>query len=89
MISNESEVLLRGFTPDHISHPHACLTPVWHNDTLLMCRITAHVGDDDDAVQVLLSTLENLEYHAYDSPGVAVQNAAGIVVAKRQVGLTT
>lgn len=49
-----------------------------------MCGITAHVGGDGDAVHVLLSTLENLEYRGYDSAGVAVQNGEGIVVAKQQ-----
>ncbi|WP_121823383.1 glutamine--fructose-6-phosphate transaminase (isomerizing) [Halostella salina] len=48
-----------------------------------MCGITAHVGSDE-AVEDLLTGLENLEYRGYDSAGVAVKNGVGIDVCKRQ-----
>jgi glucosamine--fructose-6-phosphate aminotransferase (isomerizing) len=47
-----------------------------------MCGITALVGGDD-ALNELLTGLENLEYRGYDSVGVAVQNGAGLSVSKR------
>ena len=46
-----------------------------------MCGIIGHVGDD--AVDCLITGLENLEYRGYDSAGVAVKNGAGIRVEKR------
>ena len=46
-----------------------------------MCGIIGHVGDD--AVDSLITGLENLEYRGYDSAGVAVKNGAGITVEKR------
>ncbi|WP_255171654.1 glutamine--fructose-6-phosphate transaminase (isomerizing) [Natrononativus amylolyticus] len=47
-----------------------------------MCGIIGRVGDGD-AIDTLLTGLENLEYRGYDSAGVAVQNGAGIKVQKR------
>ncbi|AFO56665.1 glutamine--fructose-6-phosphate transaminase (isomerizing) [Natrinema sp. J7-2] len=47
-----------------------------------MCGIIGHVGDGN-ALEPLLTGLENLEYRGYDSAGVAVQNGSGINVAKR------
>ncbi|ARS88676.1 glutamine--fructose-6-phosphate transaminase (isomerizing) [Natrarchaeobaculum aegyptiacum] len=47
-----------------------------------MCGIIGHVGTDD-ALETLLTGLENLEYRGYDSAGVAVQNGSGIAVEKR------
>ncbi|RQG97075.1 glutamine--fructose-6-phosphate transaminase (isomerizing) [Natrarchaeobius chitinivorans] len=47
-----------------------------------MCGIIGHVGDGD-ALETLLTGLENLEYRGYDSAGVAVQNGSGIDVQKR------
>jgi glutamine---fructose-6-phosphate transaminase (isomerizing) len=47
-----------------------------------MCGIIGRVGDGN-ALETLLSGLENLEYRGYDSAGVAVQNGAGIAVEKR------
>ncbi|EMA35133.1 glutamine--fructose-6-phosphate transaminase (isomerizing) [Halobiforma nitratireducens] len=47
-----------------------------------MCGIIGHVGDGD-ALETLLTGLENLEYRGYDSAGVAVQNGSGIAVQKR------
>ncbi|WP_049925563.1 glutamine--fructose-6-phosphate transaminase (isomerizing) [Halopiger goleimassiliensis] len=47
-----------------------------------MCGIIGHVGDDD-AIETLLTGLENLEYRGYDSAGVAVQNGSGIAIEKR------
>src|SRR6056297_1783302 len=47
-----------------------------------MCGIIGRVGDGE-AIEPLLTGLENLEYRGYDSAGVAVQNGAGINVAKR------
>ncbi len=47
-----------------------------------MCGIIGRVGAGD-AVEPLLTGLENLEYRGYDSAGVAVQNGSGIDVQKR------
>ena len=47
-----------------------------------MCGITALVGRND-AVDGLLTGLENLEYRGYDSVGVAVQNGTGLSVTKQ------
>jgi len=48
-----------------------------------MCGIIARVGSGD-AVQELLTGLENLEYRGYDSAGIAVKNGDGPTVVKRQ-----
>ncbi|SDK89894.1 glutamine--fructose-6-phosphate transaminase (isomerizing) [Natronorubrum texcoconense] len=47
-----------------------------------MCGIIGRVGDGN-ALEPLLTGLENLEYRGYDSAGIAVQNGAGIDVQKR------
>ncbi|AEH37696.1 glutamine--fructose-6-phosphate transaminase (isomerizing) [Halopiger xanaduensis] len=47
-----------------------------------MCGIIGHVGDGN-ALETLLTGLENLEYRGYDSAGVAIQNGSGIDVEKR------
>ncbi|SEH18043.1 glucosamine--fructose-6-phosphate aminotransferase (isomerizing) [Natronorubrum sediminis] len=47
-----------------------------------MCGIIGRVGDGN-ALEPLLTGLENLEYRGYDSAGIAVQNGAGIDVEKR------
>ncbi|WP_293031736.1 glutamine--fructose-6-phosphate transaminase (isomerizing), partial [Natronococcus sp.] len=47
-----------------------------------MCGIIGRVGEGN-ALETLLTGLENLEYRGYDSAGVAVQNGAGIAVEKR------
>jgi len=47
-----------------------------------MCGIIGRVGTDE-AIDSLLTGLENLEYRGYDSAGVAIQNGAGIKVQKR------
>ncbi|SEV82292.1 glutamine--fructose-6-phosphate transaminase (isomerizing) [Natrinema salifodinae] len=47
-----------------------------------MCGIIGRVGDGN-ALEPLLTGLENLEYRGYDSAGVAVQNGSGINVEKR------
>ncbi|WP_290819086.1 glutamine--fructose-6-phosphate transaminase (isomerizing) [Halovivax sp.] len=47
-----------------------------------MCGIIGRIGDGD-AIDALITGLENLEYRGYDSAGVAVQNGAGIKVQKR------
>ncbi|ELY49411.1 glutamine--fructose-6-phosphate transaminase (isomerizing) [Natronorubrum sulfidifaciens] len=47
-----------------------------------MCGIIGRVGDGN-ALEPLLTGLENLEYRGYDSAGVAVQNGSGIDVQKR------
>ncbi|WP_049923653.1 glutamine--fructose-6-phosphate transaminase (isomerizing) [Halopiger djelfimassiliensis] len=47
-----------------------------------MCGIIGHVGTGN-ALETLLTGLENLEYRGYDSAGVAVQNGSGIAVQKR------
>jgi len=48
-----------------------------------MCGITARIRSGN-AVEDLLSGLENLEYRGYDSAGLAVQNGHGIDVLKRE-----
>ena len=48
-----------------------------------MCGIIARIGNDD-AVDELLTGLENLEYRGYDSAGIAVKNGDGHQVYKRQ-----
>ncbi|UHQ95347.1 glutamine--fructose-6-phosphate transaminase (isomerizing) [Haloterrigena alkaliphila] len=47
-----------------------------------MCGIIGRVGDGN-ALEPLLTGLENLEYRGYDSAGIAVQNGSGIAVQKR------
>ncbi|WP_254524330.1 glutamine--fructose-6-phosphate transaminase (isomerizing) [Natrinema caseinilyticum] len=47
-----------------------------------MCGIIGRVGDGN-ALESLLTGLENLEYRGYDSAGIAVQNGSGINVQKR------
>ena len=47
-----------------------------------MCGIIACVGVDD-AVNTLVTGLENLEYRGYDSAGIAIQNGTGVTVEKR------
>jgi glucosamine--fructose-6-phosphate aminotransferase (isomerizing) len=47
-----------------------------------MCGIIGRVGDGN-AIEPLLTGLENLEYRGYDSAGIAIQNGSGINVEKR------
>ncbi|MFC7224412.1 glutamine--fructose-6-phosphate transaminase (isomerizing) [Halalkalicoccus sp. GCM10025322] len=47
-----------------------------------MCGIIACVGTDD-AVDTVLTGLNNLEYRGYDSAGIAVQNGRELVVRKQ------
>ncbi len=47
-----------------------------------MCGIIARVGRGD-AVDTLITGLENLEYRGYDSAGIAVKNGKGLAVHKR------
>ncbi|MFP9192734.1 glutamine--fructose-6-phosphate transaminase (isomerizing) [Natronosalvus vescus] len=47
-----------------------------------MCGIIGRVGTDE-AIDTLLTGLENLEYRGYDSAGVAVQNGSGIKIQKQ------
>ncbi|MFC4987461.1 glutamine--fructose-6-phosphate transaminase (isomerizing) [Saliphagus infecundisoli] len=47
-----------------------------------MCGIIGRIGSGN-ALDHLLTGLENLEYRGYDSAGVAVQNGAGIEIRKR------
>ena len=49
----------------------------------VMCGITARVGTDD-AVEELLTGLENLEYRGYDSAGIVVKNGDDLAVRKRE-----
>src|SRR6056297_3023578 len=50
---------------------------------MTMCGITARIGRGD-AVDELLTGLENLEYRGYDSAGVAIKNGHGLAVHKRE-----
>ncbi|MFC6718294.1 glutamine--fructose-6-phosphate transaminase (isomerizing) [Natrialbaceae archaeon GCM10025810] len=47
-----------------------------------MCGIIGRVGEGN-ALETLITGLENLEYRGYDSAGVAVKNGTGINVEKR------
>ncbi|MBX0295773.1 glutamine--fructose-6-phosphate transaminase (isomerizing) [Haloarcula nitratireducens] len=47
-----------------------------------MCGIIACVGTDD-AVDRLITGLENLEYRGYDSAGIAVKNGHGVSIYKQ------
>ena len=47
-----------------------------------MCGIVAHIGGND-ALPVLIEGLRRLEYRGYDSAGVAVVGAKGLMVHKR------
>ncbi|WP_247728441.1 glutamine--fructose-6-phosphate transaminase (isomerizing) [Halovivax limisalsi] len=47
-----------------------------------MCGIIGRIGRGE-AIEPLVTGLENLEYRGYDSAGVAVRNGAGIEIVKR------
>ncbi len=53
-----------------------------------MCGIIGRIGRDE-AIDTLLTGLENLEYRGYDSAGIAVQNGAGIKVEKQSGKVST
>jgi len=46
-----------------------------------MCGIVGYVGKRE-AGPILIEGLRRLEYRGYDSAGVAIQNGAGVCVAK-------
>lgn len=48
-----------------------------------MCGIVGFIGEQD-AKEILLKGLEKLEYRGYDSAGIAVQAATGVVVFKEK-----
>lgn len=50
-----------------------------------MCGIIGYVGKRDDAPELILMGLKNLEYRGYDSWGVAVVNE-GVIFSKKKVG---
>ncbi len=52
-----------------------------------MCGIIGHVGNGN-ALETLLTGLENLEYRGYDSAGIAIQNGSGIELEKRSGEVT-
>lgn len=49
-----------------------------------MCGIVGYIGIGNDAVDLLLSGLESLEYRGYDSAGIAVLNNGKIEVRKEK-----
>ena len=49
-----------------------------------MCGIVGYVGKKNNALQVLIEGLENLEYRGYDSAGVAFLNKDKIDIIKKQ-----
>ena len=51
-----------------------------------MCGIIGYVGKDD-AINLLISGLENLEYRGYDSAGIAINSNNKIYIRKRKVKL--
>src|SRR3989304_3526533 len=50
-----------------------------------MCAIMGYVGQKP-AAPVLLDGLQRLEYRGYDSTGIAVLNAEGVLAVRRAVG---
>jgi len=46
-----------------------------------MCGIMGYIGDEN-AADIIISGLEELEYRGYDSAGLAVENGGEIKVAK-------
>ena len=51
-----------------------------------MCGIIGYVGKDD-AINLLISGLENLEYRGYDSAGIAINSTTKYIFVKRKVKL--
>lgn len=49
-----------------------------------MCGIVGYVGKKNNALQVLIEGLENLEYRGYDSAGIAFYDNNKINIIKRQ-----
>lgn len=49
-----------------------------------MCGIVGYIGTGNDAVDLLLSGLESLEYRGYDSAGIAVLKSGKIEVRKEK-----
>ena len=52
-----------------------------------MCGIVGYVGKKNNALQVLIEGLENLEYRGYDSAGVAFLNKDKIDIIKKTEGM--
>ena len=50
-----------------------------------MCGIVGYVGGQD-ALEVVLGGLRRLEYRGYDSAGVAVLSADGVLTVERKAG---
>ena len=48
-----------------------------------MCGIFGYVGERQDAAEIVLSGLKQLEYHGYDSWGIAVREHGHVAVDKR------
>ncbi len=53
-----------------------------------MCGIIGYVGGQD-AMDTLLTGLDNLEYRGYDSAGVALKNSDGVDLVKREGEVST
>ena len=49
-----------------------------------MCGITGYVGKNKNAIPVIISGLESLEYRGYDSAGIAYVKENEVNIVKEQ-----
>jgi glucosamine--fructose-6-phosphate aminotransferase (isomerizing) len=64
--------------PSSATRPKCDIKP---NEQINMCGIIGYTGSRD-SVPILVSGLKRMEYRGYDSAGVAVNTASGIVIRK-------